>query len=112
MAVRTPLQPEGTGETFVAANYRFGLSYSRTMSKYVSFGGTVNYIDMKLYDGFSAEAFSFDLGVLYKSEFRDFTFGMQISNFGSDVNFYNEAYPLSTHFMPFISVSSSKLKQL
>lgn len=112
MAVRTPLQPEGTGETFVAANYWFGLSYSRTMSKYVSFGGTVNYIDMKLYDGFSAEAFSFDLGVLYKSEFRDFTFGMQISNFGSDVNFYNEAYPLPTHFMPFISVSSSKLKQL
>jgi len=98
MLVRTPLQPEGTGETFVSGNYKFGLSYGKRMSDYVTFGGTVNYVHMMLYNDFKAEAFAFDLGVLYKSNVRDFSFGMQISNFGSDINFYSEAYPLPTYF--------------
>ena len=49
MKVRTPLQPEGTGETFYVGNYRFGLSYARFLTDRVTFGLTISYINMKLY---------------------------------------------------------------
>ncbi|KAA3658450.1 MAG: hypothetical protein DWQ10_11155 [Calditrichaeota bacterium] len=98
MRVRTPLQPDGTGETFYAGNYRLGLTYARSITDRVHFGGTINYINMALYSNFNADAWAMDIGVLYTSNFRDFTFGMQIANFGSDVTFVNEAYPLPTNF--------------
>ena len=44
MIVRTPLQPDGTGETFYSGSYRIGLAYARKMTDRVNFGGTVNYI--------------------------------------------------------------------
>lgn len=98
MKVRTPLQPEGTGETFYAGNYRFGLSYARYLTDRVTFGATMSYISMNLYSGFSASAFSIDIATLYVSNFRGFRFGMQIGNFGSNVQYVNESYPLPTNF--------------
>ena len=98
MIVITPLQPEGTGETFYAGNYRFGLSYGRHLTDRVTFGTTISYISMSLYPGFSARAFSVDIATLYASNFRGFRFGMQIGNFGSNVQYVNESYPLPTNF--------------
>lgn len=98
MKVRTPLQPEGTGETFYAANYRFGLSYARHLTDRVTFGTTISYITMSLYSTFSARAFSIDIATLYVSDFHGFRFGMQIGNFGSNVQYVNESYPLPTNF--------------
>jgi hypothetical protein len=98
MKVRTPLQPEGTGETFYVGNYRFGLSYSRFLTDRVSFGATISYINMKLYSDFTASAFSLDIAVLYVSDFRGFRFAMQMANFGSNVQYVNESYPLPTNF--------------
>jgi hypothetical protein len=98
MKVRTPLQPDGTGETFYAGNYKFGLSYSRYFTEQVTVGLTLNYINMTLYKGFSADAFSVDIATMYTSEFRGFKFAMQISNFGSQVKYVNESYPLPTAF--------------
>lgn len=98
MKVRTPLQPEGTGETFYAGNYRFGLSYARHLTDRVTFGATMSYISMNLYTGFSARAFSIDIATLYTSDFRGFRFGMQIGNFGSNIQYVNESYPLPTNF--------------
>jgi len=98
MKVRTPLQPEGTGETFYVGNYRFGLSYARFLTDRVTFGATVSYIRMSLYESFNANAFSVDIATLYVSDFRGFRFGMQIANFGSEIRYVNEAYPLPTNF--------------
>ncbi len=98
MKVRTPLQPDGTGETFYAGNYKFGISYSRFFTEQVTVGFTLNYINMTLYKGFSADAFSVDIATMYTSEFRGFKFAMQISNFGSQVSYVNESYPLPTAF--------------
>lgn len=98
MKVRTPLQPDGTGETFSAGNYKFGLSYSRFFTEQVTVGLTVNYINMTLYKDFSADAYSVDISAMYSSDFRGFKFAMQISNFGSQVKFVNESYPLPTAF--------------
>ncbi len=98
MKVTTPLQPEGTGETFYAGNYRFGMSYSRFLTDRVTFGATLSYIRMSLYQNFGANAFSIDIATMYVSDFRGFRFGMQIANFGSQIQYVNEAYPLPTNF--------------
>lgn len=98
MEVRTPLQPDGTGETFRSLNLRIGLSYARVLTRHVSLGGTVSYVYLSLYDEFNADAVAFDIAAVYKADFRGFSFGMMISNFGSDIKFINEAYPLPTNF--------------
>lgn len=98
MKVRTPLQPDGTGETFRTVNYRVGVSYSRMLTDRVSFGTTVNYVGMDLYADLRASAVSADIATLYVSDFRGFRFGMMISNFGSNLRFVNEDYPLPTTF--------------
>lgn len=98
MKVTTPLQPEGTGETFYAGNYRFGLSYARHLTDRVTFGVTSSYIAMSLYKDFSVSAVSVDIATMYISDFRNFRFGMQISNFGSNIQYVNESYPLPTSF--------------
>ncbi|MDP2363769.1 MAG: PorV/PorQ family protein, partial [Ignavibacteria bacterium] len=98
MKVRTPLQPDGTGETFYAGNYKFGLTYSRFFTDRVTIGTTINYINLSLFKDFTADAISVDIATMYVSDFRGFRFAMQISNFGSNVKFVNEAYPLPTNF--------------
>jgi len=98
MKVRTPLQPEGTGETFYVGNYRFGLSYSRFLTDRVTFGLTFSYLNMKLYREFTADAFSLDIAVMYVSDFRGFRFALAIADFGSNIQYVNESYPLPTNF--------------
>lgn len=98
MEVRTPLQPEGTGETFYVSNLRAGLTYARQLTDHVTFGGTVNYIQMSLYRSMVEPAYSSDIAVLYTTDFRGFQFGMKIANFGSSITFVNEQYPLPLNF--------------
>ncbi|RKY48897.1 MAG: hypothetical protein DRP88_01110 [Candidatus Neomarinimicrobiota bacterium] len=105
MKVRTPLQPDGTGETFYSSNTRLGISYSRFLTDRVSFGVTVNYINISLYSDFSRNAYAVDIAALYDSKFRNFKFGMKISNFGSQLKFVNEAYPLPTSFVFGLSIN-------
>ncbi len=98
MQVRTPLQPDGTGETFYSAYYRFGIAYARKLTNHVSFGGTLNYIYGSLYKDFTASAVSADISVLYRTHYHGFSFGMKIEHFGSEMKYINEAYPLPTNF--------------
>ena len=63
----------------------------------MTFGATVSYITMSLYSGFSANAFSIDIATQYVSDFRGFRFGMQIANFGSEIQYVHESYPLPTN---------------
>ncbi|GAB4366385.1 MAG: hypothetical protein Kow0042_06210 [Calditrichia bacterium] len=106
MKVRTPLQPDGTGETFYAGNYRFGLSYARRLTDHVSMGGTFYYIHMSLYQDFDANAMGGDVAVLYTSPFRGFRFGMKIANFGSEIKYVNEQYPQPTYFQFGLSMNA------
>jgi hypothetical protein len=98
MKVRTPLQPDGTGETFYSGDYRVGLSLSRFLTDRVTIGGTVSYIREDLYSNFEASAVSADIALLYVTNFRGFSFGMKFGNFGSEIKFVNESYPLPTNF--------------
>ncbi len=112
MQVRTPLQPDGTGETFYAGYYRFGLAYARKLTNHVSFGGSVNYIYGSLYKDFSASAISVDISALYVTGFHGFKFGMMIADFGSRMKYINEAYPLPTNFQFGASINAWKTNDL
>ena len=106
MDVRTPLQPEGTGETFTAGNYRLGLSYARFLTERVTIGATVSYIRMSLFRDFKTNAVSVDISTTYRSDFRGFRFAMQIGNFGSNIQYVDEAYPLPTNFIFGVSMNA------
>ncbi len=109
MIVRTPLQPDGTGETFYAGNYKIGLTYSRFFTDKVTIGFSLNYLNFNLGQGFTESAYCGDIAVMYVSGFRDFKFAMQISNFGSNVQFVNESYPLPTTFTFGASITAIEL---
>lgn len=109
MEVRTPLQPDGTGETFYAGNVRAGISYARFLTDRVTFGGSLNALAMSLYPGITARAYSADIAILYVTFFRGFRFGMKIANFGSDLKFVNESYPLPTSFTFGLAVNAVDL---
>jgi hypothetical protein len=82
--VTTVLLPEGTGERWNAMDITFGLSYARNLTDRFSIGGTVKYIQQKIWNE-SASAFALDVGLLYITEFNDMKIGMSISNFGTDM---------------------------
>ena len=98
MKVRTPQQPEGTGATFYAANYRGELSYAKKLTQRVGFGGSVSFLNMRLYNGFVERAYSADIAVDYRTHFRNFRFAMMIANLGSSIKFVNESYPQPVNF--------------
>jgi len=98
MIVRTPLQPDGTGETFYAGSYRFGLSFARALTNHVYLGVSGNFIRIQLHTDFVENAYSGDVAVLFRTGVRDFRFGLSILNFGSEIQFVNEPYPLPTSF--------------
>jgi|GEM_PF-323657 len=111
MQVRTPLQPDGTGETFYAGNYRAAITYSRFLTDHLTLGSTLSYITMSLYRGFSAKAISVDIATMYVSDFRGFRFAMEIVNLGSNVQYINESYPLPTSFTFGLAMNAVDAKQ-
>lgn len=97
MKVRTPLKPDGTGETFYCGNYRAGISYARFLTDRAALGISINYLNLKMWT-YSVHSFSGDLGVFFKTDFHGFRFGMSILNFGPDVKFISEEYALPINF--------------
>ncbi|MBN2414561.1 PorV/PorQ family protein [bacterium] len=85
---------DGTGELFNAADYSFGISYSRKLANWFSFGATAKYISSQIWQS-SANAFAVDLGVIVQTHFFSPTgdrgdgmnIGMSISNFGTKMQY-------------------------
>jgi len=90
----SPLGYIETGEVSNIGAYSFGLSYAKAISTKFLIGATVRYVAQNLgentfYDGThkvnNASKLVFDAGVKYKTGFNDFTFGMAIRNFSSNI---------------------------
>ena len=77
-------QPEGTGEMWTAGDLAISLSYSRMLTDRFSIGGSVKYIQQRLWNE-SASAFAIDVGLLFITDFNGMRIGMSISNFGNDM---------------------------
>lgn len=82
--VTTVGSPEGTGQNWSAQDLAIGLSYSRRLTDRFSIGGSVKYINQTIYNETAANV-TFDLGLLYITEFNGLRIGMSMSNFGGDL---------------------------
>lgn len=88
-----PLGYKETGEVGNVGAYAVGLSYARAISEAFSIGGNIKIAGQNLgknYFGTSekennATKLVFDAGVKYKTDFKDFTFGMSIRNFSTNI---------------------------
>jgi len=82
---RTTIQsPNGTGEKVSAGSFVVGASYAKALTDRFSVGGNVKYIHESIWHS-SASSFAFDIGVLYKTLFKNIRVGMSISNFGPEM---------------------------
>jgi len=82
---RTTIQfPNGTGEKVSANSFVVGLSYARALTDRFNIGGSVKYIQETIWHS-TAEGFAFDVGVFYRTFFKNLKIGMSISNFGTDM---------------------------
>ncbi|KAB2909027.1 MAG: PorV/PorQ family protein [Ignavibacteriales bacterium] len=82
--ITTIREPEGTGATYGAKDMAMGLSYSMNLTDRFSIGGTVKYVQQKIWNT-SASTVAFDVGVLFLSEIYGLRIGATISNFGGDM---------------------------
>jgi long-subunit fatty acid transport protein len=89
--------PEGTGRTFGAQEYALGLSYGRNLTDRFSIGVTLKFIDER-YESERASGWAADVGTSYNTGFRNFKISMVITNFGPDMAFLSESYPLPINF--------------
>ena len=89
--------PAGSGQTFSAKEYALSLSYGRRLTERFSLGATLKFID-ELYEEERATGWAADIGTMYNTGFRNFKIGMVMSNFGPDLKFIKEDYPLPITF--------------
>lgn len=82
MEVTTEYFPEGTGETFSADSYAFGLSVARNITDNFAIGVTGKYIRENIYNS-SASGFAFDIGTVFKTPFYGIKFASSITNYGT-----------------------------
>lgn len=89
--------PYSSGQTFTAKEYAVALSYGVSLTDRFSVGLSFKFID-ELYDEERATGWAADVGTLYNTGFRGFKIAMAISNFGPDMKFIQQAYPLPMSF--------------
>ncbi|MBN1542114.1 PorV/PorQ family protein [candidate division KSB1 bacterium] len=82
--ITTVINPEGTGERWSASDLAVGLTYSRSLTDRFSLGGTIKYIQQKIFNE-SSNAFAVDVGLLFVTGLNNMRLGMSISNFGTDM---------------------------
>ena len=86
MDVTTLDQPDGTGETFGANSWVFGISNAYQLTNRFAFGITAKYIRQKISE-LTAGAVAFDIGTLYNTGFKTLRIAMSTRNFGTDTKF-------------------------
>jgi hypothetical protein len=75
-----------TGETFTASDMAMGLTYASAFTDKFSFGLTGKYLRENLYE-YSVNSFSFDLGSMYNTGWKNVKIGMALRNFGPDIRY-------------------------
>lgn len=91
------------GTYFSASSYAAGVSYSRSLTHRFSTGVTLKLIRDVL-DDKRAMGIGGDVGTLYDLGFRKTQVGMAITNFGPDMKFIKESFPLPMNFKVGVSM--------
>ena len=83
--VRTPDQPQGTGELYSVDDIAIGVGYGRRFTDRFAGGVNVKYVQETIWNS-SAQTVALDAGVIYELPFRAFL-GASISNFGTAMSY-------------------------
>ncbi|HZV13046.1 MAG TPA: PorV/PorQ family protein [Candidatus Kapabacteria bacterium] len=94
--ITTILAQDGTGATFTASDMVLGLTFAGNLTDKFSFGISGKYVRTGFYT-LAASGLAFDVGTLYKTDFNGMTFGLAISNLGTQEQYSGQALltPLS-----------------
>jgi hypothetical protein len=95
--VRTTYLPEGTGDTFDAGEWAYGITYARSLTDKFSAGFSVNYVQTGLAD-VKGKSTTFDFGTLYDVGVLGAKIGMSIQNVGSDMTFITDKVKMPVFF--------------
>ena len=81
--------------TLTAGDIKAGISYAKLITANLSIGGNFSYMQEKL-DNTTVENFTIDLGLFFRTGFRNLTLSMVASNLGPDQEFtgFTEIYGL------------------
>lgn len=92
---RDPLSDEWY--TFGAQDHALAVSYARSLTDHFSIGVTWKVID-ELYEEYRATGWAADIGTTYDTGYRGIKMSMVIANFGPEMRFINDEYPLPINF--------------
>lgn len=98
--------PGLTGRTINPSSMVFGVTFARSLTDKFSFGLTTKYAHEDLVAS-SASSIVFDFGLRYNSHFRSINLSAVVRNFGPEVKFEEEKFPLPQALI--IGVSSKLL---
>jgi hypothetical protein len=93
----TPYMPEGTGRTFSASCLSVCATYSLALTDRFSVGINGKYIGENLAD-VTGNGWGFDVGTYFRTAFKDIRLGMKLSNFGPDIKYLTQSFPLPMAF--------------
>ncbi len=109
MPVRTEFEPDGTGQLFYAYYSSLGLTYSKQLTDHFHYGVSLHWVHEQLAQ-LSANTATIDLGFLYRTGFKDLSFGVNVQNFGFnsklkgaweiDTSFYHRPITLDNYPPP------------
>jgi hypothetical protein len=104
----TVFEPDGTGETFSAGSYAFGLAYGRDLTDRFSIGFNFKYIHEKIYHS-TATGAAFDIGTLFDTQYNGLKIGMSISNYGTKMQMGGRDMLIQTDIDPLISGNNQNI---
>ncbi len=90
--------PGLTNNIVSASSMVFGVSFARTLTNKFSFGLTTKFAREDLVAK-SVNAIIFDGGITYETGFKSLKLGMMVRNFGAEVKYFNDSYPLPQTFV-------------
>ncbi len=93
----TPYYPEGTGRTFTAGALSVGATYARSLTDRFSVGVNAKYVGEYLAN-VSANSWAMDIGTYFRTAFHDIRIAMLLGNFGPDMKYIQQSFPLPMTF--------------
>jgi hypothetical protein len=99
MERRTEFQPDGTGQYFSASNTAIGLSYSKRLTDYFSYGVTLKYVNEQLAE-YVAQTAVVDLGFLYRTDWKGLSFAVAMQSFGTNSKLKGSYQPVGLNSKP------------
>lgn len=83
--------PDGTGRIFSPTMSVMSVTYARLLTYRVNFGVTAKFIHESIFEA-SASGIAFDLGFIYEPDWRGFSLGLAIKNYGPKMQFSGKGF--------------------